>query len=326
MTLITKVITSDNKIWNQSEVLSDIAFAMSKGSDLVIDLNLEGPDFRALGLDIIIEKESQRYGYDLGKILLKTANMVENYSKIRVQKIFPKHLMEQSLAYDTETTKSKNLKHFGLFIGRNNPPRLLLGTYLYANHKDKILHTNQFDFSNEFLSANIGIEELLNRYGIKDVTGVADYIRRCPINGIDLKYEKNTDKNHAQSLIHQDKDIFLKNYDNFFVEIVCETYFTGDTFFPTEKTWRPILLKTPFIVQGPVGYLKNLREMGFRTFSEWWSEGYDEDDPGTSWFEIIKIVDDLARKPQEELTKMIDEMQPILEHNRSRFLELCARH
>lgn len=318
-----EVRTSDCVIWNQREVYSKLTMAICLGLDLTIDLMCEGPDFRSLGLDQYILEASREYNYDLSKITILTQNMIESYDRIKVEKTFPKHLMEYSLAYDREVVKSNKLDHFGLFIGRSNAPRLFLGSYLYNNYKDQTTHTNNFDRHDDFYCANIGIEELFVRYGIDDICPIADYLTKCPINQKQQKfYQKSNEKNHAQYLLDQDRDKFLKFYENFFVEIVCETYFTGETFFPTEKTWRPILLKTPFIVQGPKNYLKNLRDMGFRTFSDWWSEGYDEDDPGTSWIEITKLVDELSKKSQQELHLMLDQMKDVLDHNRERFFEI----
>jgi len=115
---------------------------------------------------------------------------------------------------------------------------------------------------------------------------------------------------------------FYDSYNNFFVEVVCETFFSGETFFPTEKTWRPIILKTPFIVQGPTGYLKNLRKLGFKTFSEFWDEGYDEDPPNWSYKEIIKVIEDLSSKSNDEIQRMYIAMQDILEHNYNTLLNL----
>jgi len=323
--MIVTVLTSDSKIWNQAQVLADISFAMSSGSDLNISLNNEGPDFKHLGLDRFIESESQRYGYDLDRVLIQTCNMIESYDLAKVKIEFPRHLMINTLNYDVdyEIIRYHDLRTFGLFIGRSNAPRLFLGAYLYNNYKNQTVHTNHFNLGNDFYCSNIGIEELFARYNIDDINGIAGYLMQCPINTQQLFYQKNDNLNHAQYLLTQDKDKFIQLYKNFFVEVVCETYFTGETFFPTEKIWRPILLKTPFIIQGPKNYLKNLRKMGFRTFSNWWSEGYDEDDPGTSWYEITKIVDYLSSKSPKELLEMLVSMKDVLEHNRVRFLELC---
>lgn len=323
--MIVTVLTSDSKVWNQTQVLADISFAMSIGSDLIISLNQEGPDFTHLGLDVFIESESQRYGYDLNRLLIQTCNVIERYDHAKVEIEFPGHLMIDALDYDIdyEIIKCHDLRTFGLFIGRSNAPRLFLGAYLWNNYKDQTVHTNHFHLANDFYCSNIGIEELFVRYNINDINGIAEYLMQCPMNTQPLLYPKNNNLNHAQHLLTQDRDKFLKFYENFFVEIVCETCFTGETFFPTEKTWRPMLLKTPFIVQGPKNYLKNLRRMGFRTFSDWWSEGYDEDDPGTSWLQITNIIDELSKKSTQELCVMLDQMQDTLEHNRCRLMELA---
>jgi hypothetical protein len=104
-------------------------------------------------------------------------------------------------------------------------------------------------------------------------------------------------------------------YADFFVEIVCETYTVGTTFFPTEKIWRPIMCKTPFIVQGPSEFLANLKVLGIKTFDKWWDESYDYQVGKTKIESIIKIIDFLSLKTVQELKIMYNEMLPILEHN-----------
>ena len=45
--------------------------------------------------------------------------------------------------------------------------------------------------------------------------------------------------------------------------------------FLTEKTFKPILLKMGFLIAGQPGALKKLRDLGFKTFSDYWDESYD---------------------------------------------------
>jgi hypothetical protein len=106
------------------------------------------------------------------------------------------------------------------------------------------------------------------------------------------------------------------------LEIVCETYYTGQTFFVTEKTWRPIMMKTPFLIQGPINFIKNLQRLGFKTFDRWWNEGYSEDPAEWQSTEIKKVIDWLATKNIAELETIYQEMQPTLEHNYNRLMEL----
>ena len=109
------------------------------------------------------------------------------------------------------------------------------------------------------------------------------------------------------------------------VEIVCETCYNGNTFFPTEKTWRPILLETPFIVQGPQWYLHRLRDLGFQTFDRWWDEGYTEDPANWQNTEIKKVIDSIGKLTIEQLQEMYTEMKPVLAHNKKRFMELTSK-
>ena len=46
--------------------------------------------------------------------------------------------------------------------------------------------------------------------------------------------------------------------------------------FLTEKTFKPILLKMGFLIAGMTGSLKKLRNLGFKTFSDYWDESYDD--------------------------------------------------
>jgi len=313
--ITVKVKTSDSVVWNTVEVHSKIAQALYTNQDLLIDLNSEGPDFTTLGIDEYIDTIKTTVNYT-GNITFQTCNMLEPSST------FPIHLVYNALEYESTIKKSNDLKHFGLFVGRGNAPRLYLSSYLYNNHRNISLHTNHLDLDNEFYAANIGLERLMLEYNITDITDIANYINQCPINTQSVEIDKTLDINPAQQLFKNDSDDFLNKYSQFAIEIVCETYFTGNTFFPTEKIWRPILLKTPFIVQGPAGYLKNLRNLGFKTFNDFWDEGYDEDPHTHSIHEITRVIDTLAKESTEEISWMLKNMQDILDHNYNRLLDL----
>ena len=108
-------------------------------------------------------------------------------------------------------------------------------------------------------------------------------------------------------------------YENFFIDIVAETFTTGDCFFVTEKTIRPMLLKKPMISMASRNYLCYLRQMGFRTWqtpeSTFWSEEYDGYEGRERYIRILALIDELAKKSKTELEEMYQAMQPILDHN-----------
>jgi hypothetical protein len=110
-------------------------------------------------------------------------------------------------------------------------------------------------------------------------------------------------------------------YPDFLIELVAETFCTGRTFFPTEKTTKPMLLQKPFIIMGPKCFLIHLRQMGFRTFHDFWDEDYDGHEGLHRYVRILKLIEDLANKSVNELEDMYQAMQPILEHNYQLLLE-----
>jgi hypothetical protein len=69
-------------------------------------------------------------------------------------------------------------------------------------------------------------------------------------------------------------------------------------------------------------HLANLRKLGFQTFNHLWDEGYD--DYGMQWrvHEILKLVDTISQWPVEKLQQILQDMQPILEHNYRTFMSL----
>jgi hypothetical protein len=67
----------------------------------------------------------------------------------------------------------------------------------------------------------------------------------------------------------------------------------GITFFPTEKIFRPITGRRPFVVFGPIHFLNNLRGLGFRTYGECWDESYDQYQGQERWHRMQHVIDNI---------------------------------
>jgi hypothetical protein len=87
----------------------------------------------------------------------------------------------------------------------------------------------------------------------------------------------------------------LKFYDQFQIELIVETMCAGITFFPTEKTFRPITGRRPFLMFGPVNFLNNLRGLGFKTYSECWDESYDLYQGQDRWDKIKTVIEHIIQ-------------------------------
>jgi hypothetical protein len=98
--------------------------------------------------------------------------------------------------------------------------------------------------------------------------------------------------------------------------IVGETVYYDEKLHLTEKIFKPIVAKRPFILAGAPGNLAYLKSYGFQTFDRWVNESYDsEPDPVRRMDMIVGQVHKLCHLPPTELAAMYEEMTEVLEHN-----------
>ena len=211
-------------------------------------------------------------------------------------------------------------KTFGIFIHRSQWDRLLLSSHLYKNYKEITMQTFRKNLEDPAHMIEMGVDQLFwllscnNKLDKILIQQLCDFISSLPHNnGIEWQY---TDQ---QATVDQK---LIGWYNNIFLDIVCEKMVTGQTFFPTEKTARPLATKTPFLIMAAPNYIKNLRRLGFRSFGEFWDESYDYQQGIQRVESIQRIIDDLAKLTQEQLQNLYQKMTPILEHNYKTYIEL----
>jgi hypothetical protein len=88
---------------------------------------------------------------------------------------------------------------------------------------------------------------------------------------------------------------------------------------------KEMLAGNPFMVQGPQYFLINLRKLGFRTFDQWWDEGYSKDPQRCQVDGIIENIEILSKYSIYELSNMYQKMQPVLEHNQQLLMSLSKK-
>tara|TARA_X000001382_G_scaffold121956_1_gene104587 strand:- start:958 stop:1650 length:693 start_codon:yes stop_codon:yes gene_type:complete len=98
----------------------------------------------------------------------------------------------------------------------------------------------------------------------------------------------------------KDQDIYELPYIDTVCSIVSETNDNDHDVFMTEKIWKPILAQHIFIVHGNYLYLQKLREMGFKTFNNYFDESYDlERDPDKRIDKIVSLCKSLKDNSKE---------------------------
>lgn len=295
----------DGHIWNFEEKILEILKSLLNGEKIIIDLNGEGPCAESLGLFTILDKICHDLNINKELIYICTANAIEIKNRYNIINSPSVWLVKYK---DLDCQINKNIeKHFGIFIGRSNYNRLFLSSYLFKYHREKTLQT--FHYS-EFSPIQTGFDQLNALYfDIKNhIELVKDFLSNYPIKLEEIESYPILSPTHMN---------IIKNYNAIFVDVVCETYYTGKTFFPTEKTVRPLLSETPFLIFGPKNYITNLKRLGFETFSDFWPEDYDEFDGITRCQIITDRIDYISKMSLKEIKNMNIKMKPILEHNRN---------
>ena len=89
---IIYIATVDAIIWNREQIGLDISHAMSSNVDITIDLLSEGPCCNELGLYDILEKSCNTFNYNITRITIFTANVLETHPSITIKYNFPMHL------------------------------------------------------------------------------------------------------------------------------------------------------------------------------------------------------------------------------------------
>lgn len=310
MSAFTVHCTND-KIWNLSELIGFLN--QHQHSTITINVNPEAPDLSVVGFYDIMRH------FKFKSVEIKTSNPFEQHDvydiTITPGNVFLSHIPSVDHAIQHWNHK----KVFLTMFGRPTAGRLAIASYLRQNHA----HKSHIHFSSLPNDDNIGLFEFdkLAQYDKSMLTSVAELIQQLPLAIAPTEYTNFTQEN---------KDLFkditawidkiINNpltdyYQDILVDCVSEGHVQGRTFFPTEKTTRPMWCKKPFIIFGSRDYLLYLRQMGFQTFQEFWDEDYDGYEGRDRLSRIIKLIDWIGSQSTGTLETMYADMQPILNHN-----------
>ena len=132
-------------------------------------------------------------------------------------------------------------------------------------------------------------------------------------NRDNLKLEQFSDGDSGKFVEMFNEQITLDSW----VSVVSEASFAEDTCFISEKTFKPIACRHPFMVYGNKHTLKYLREMGYLTFHPFIDETYDNLDTWERHDAIIAEIKKLMQMTPEQLLVWYENLGPILKHNSS---------
>jgi hypothetical protein len=101
-----------------------------------------------------------------------------------------------------------------------------------------------------------------------------------------------------------------------FLHVVTETCYWEGKSHLTEKIFKPIVARQPFVLLGCAFNLRYLRSYGFKTFDSWWDESYDVIiDPVARLTAVVKIIREISAMSNADLESMLQGMQHVLDYN-----------
>ena len=105
-------------------------------------------------------------------------------------------------------------------------------------------------------------------------------------------------------------------YREAFIDVCIESRYGQPTGNISEKVLQAIQFKTPFILVAPPYTLKYMHELGYKSFGDFWDEGYDlEEDHLVRTEKIVEIMDYISGLSLDECHALYLKMWPILQYN-----------
>lgn len=198
--------------------------------------------------------------------------------------------------------------HRPAFIGLLTAKNLLeKGFVSFGSRVGENSWDNMFDYVVELSESNIEACTLLkeNKYKI------------CNLPSLILD---TAELEHPDLLIRLDYSM-LDYYRSTLFSVVSETYFytrpcDENTIFFTEKIFKPIAFKHPFILLSIPGSLEALRSRGYKTFNSIIDESYDTElNDATRMIMILKEVERLSNLSFAEEQDFIKSCETICQYN-----------
>lgn len=196
--------------------------------------------------------------------------------------------IQEELEY--KKINSSKIKHFLKVNRTNREERNLLMLFL---NKESILEKSLVsfpDFPQDYSYPQDLFEEYLDSKNIEDLKV------KLPFDIDESDRYNHGPAGFSLNEFNADLPFNPRHYKDTFVSIVmCAFPFDHGACHLHSSTFNPIYCGHPIIQFGPYGHLRKLKDLGFKTFSQWWDESYDEIEDGWNRFiAVLKVIKKLS--------------------------------
>jgi hypothetical protein len=206
--------------------------------------------------------------------------------------------------------------HLLFKIRRTREHRL---AFLYKLASDGLLEKVDWSCLNEHGFDEQQVKQIEQKYGLETNTEIVKEL----YNDIPHYLQSESDKNYYNVTSWNPWE--SECYKDAYVYLCTETFTDKPYKSLTEKTFKPIANFMPFLVFGSYKTLELLKELGFKTFSPWIDESYDEEPDIKKRAQMIySEISRLCSMTIEDLHKWYWEMEDILIHNHEQIQKIYS--
>lgn len=219
------------------------------------------------------------------------------------------NLMRMKLNKFRSTDATDKPYMFDVLLGARRPHRDFV---MFSMQKHENLQSNSVvNYRDIFVGSQINRLTTAIRYQFPGIDLEWPYV--SPNLNPDWEISSDMQKNISPFLPYE-------IYQHTWYTAVCETLYTGDQFFLTEKTSKPLFAKRLFVMFASQSHLDNLRKLGFETFGDVIDESYDYEQNDVRRYQ--QAFDQMLSLSQQNPLKVLSKIKEKLEHNHNRMHEL----
>jgi hypothetical protein len=246
------------------------------------DTGAEGISLEYSGILKFINQWVETSGHPRDRVIINSPNNYEKTPYKNICESKANHFFAMSGHYQTAVPNiNPRARQFGFFVGRHTKQRNQIALDIINNYREQfVMSIMKSRYIQSPWSEELQVIPSIDNLSIND------------------QYQGEVDTNLS----------LLQYYNRFQIELVAETMCMGTTFFPTEKTIRPILGGRPFLIFGPKNFLSNLQQLGFKTYNDCWNENYDQLEDMERWQAMREVIETIK-------TYDIDRAQQIAHYN-----------
>jgi hypothetical protein len=279
---------------------------------LVFDVGSEGPSLESLGIVQTIQAHVDHSGRSSDTIHIKSWMNSHAHWPWHRQDPPPRfsHFFWLSNRYWLEAAPARSHERvFGFFVGRRTLPRMRMMWDLHRLIQEKCLFSLMQGSVKES-AGGVKLDQETQWISDREQQAWQQWRIDCNIGHID----HNTVQNQYDGISNTNLDL-LAQYHRFDIELVAESYTRGDTYFPTEKTIRPMVGQRPMLIYSSPNFLQRLRDQGFQTWHGIWDERYDQLEGPARWQAMLTVIRRIAQLDHDQRLCVLREADEICQHN-----------